>query len=1089
MAALAVWVTLLAVPTGHPPEPASLLARTSHRRNTTAVPSKARTWPLPPKNSAAHAVAEANKTHASRAGAAGHSELSDQLKTHPQGTNLHSQKQKPYPWPFGALGEWREYHLVNGANGRPTPEHPRVPTGSGFRAVSGIQPKTEEDEDDEHPVYAAMLFPIIAVSIGVGIELLISRVAVVSWMPYTPTLMVLGMCMGFLSAYEPINVKHIHESIRLWERFDGHLLVFVFIPPLVFGETMALDWHMLKRCIGQCLLLAGPGVMIGTVMMAAFIMYGLPYHFSWSLALAFGAVLSATDPVAVMALLNSLGASPALSMMIGGESLLNDGSAMVLFHIFFASSFAGDDESYLGMTLMLVVGSCVIGVMFGGILMFCLWLTADRLIRIHAVLQVVITLVGSYGCFYFAEGLAGASGILALVSMGSVLSFSFWPLIADPVELRVVWHMVEWLLNTLLFQLVGLIIGFKFMRSNITYVDFLYAVLTWFVLLVVRFIIVFSFYPALRRMGYGTTWQALIAVSWGGLRGALGLALGLMMESHLIATGETVLGHAIVLDVAVVAMLSLVINAPTTAPLLRALGLIKTQREKQFALAEVYKRLQDYAYRQFLEIGLPSHLGHEPLLPIDEEWREWVRERVTALRHELNVWTHVGAWVPDAARAKGGGPGLEQAAFTTEEAAEVTTDIQQQVRGMMDSFRRSREEAAELKPPPDAALNEVQAMREAKRLVADAQLARRKAAAQRASPAKGRGPVASLPDDAVLRIKRLTELRVVYLRVVKRNYATMVYKGQLAGYENVALELNNSVNVAADYAWTAQGTSHAFRDWDVLLHGLEPSWRQRAFADGQMDWLVRGSYRLLRWLRVKDAAVKVAGVDLMLHTLYLLTCYVSAHEAAQHEVEEVYGAEGTYFADEAAVVKRESSDAIDHAKRYLDRLRRIDVPLSAPGNPPVFAAMDVGQPAPQVAKGLPVPLPASGRLADGVRAKQAAHLILFWLESYVHELHHEGCLDEADEARLLDEVHRDRQALLRARIMPSFRQHELAAIIQQQVVIHRDMVEERLRTTGVSAPDDKVLSSEEATDREHRKAVRMREEEERALLLRFGSHL
>merc|ERR1740127_434513 len=112
--------------------------------------------------------------------------------------------------------------------------------------------------------------------------------------------------------------------------------------------------------------------------------------------------------------------------------------------------------------------------------MFCLWLTADRLIRIHAVLQVVITLV----CSYFAEGLAGASGILALVSMGSVLSFSFWPLIADPVELRVVWHMVEWLLNTLLFQLVGLIIGFKFMRSNITYVDFLYAVLTWFVLIV-----------------------------------------------------------------------------------------------------------------------------------------------------------------------------------------------------------------------------------------------------------------------------------------------------------------------------------------------------------------------------------------------------------------------------------------------------------------------------------------------------------------------------------------------------------------------------------------------------------------------------
>merc|ERR1719353_1343754 len=80
------------------------------------------------------------------------------------------------------------------------------------------------------------------------------------------------------------------------------------------------------------------------------------------------------------------------------------------------------------------------------------------------------------------------------------------------------------------------------------------------------------------------------------------------------------------------------------------------------------------------------------------------------------------------ARSKGGGPGLEQAAFPSEDVAEVTTDIQQQVRGMMDSFRRRNDDAAELKPP-DAALNEVQAMREAKQLVADAQLARRKAAA------------------------------------------------------------------------------------------------------------------------------------------------------------------------------------------------------------------------------------------------------------------------------------------------------------------------------------------------------------------------
>ena len=267
-----------------------------------------------------------------------------------------------------------------------------------------------------------------------------------------------------------------------------------------------------------------------------------------------------------------------------------------------------------------------------------------------------------------------------------------------------------------------------------------------------------------------------------------------------------------------------------------------------------------------------------------------------------------------------------------------------------------------------------------------------------------------------------------------------------------------------------------------------------------MEWLVRGSYRLLRWAGVKDAAVRVAGVDLMLQTLYLLTCYVSAHEAAQHEVEAVYGTDGTYFSDEAAVVKRESMEAIEHAKRYLDKLRRVDVPLSAPGSPPPFMST-----ADAIAKGgstavppsaVPSsPLPVSGRLADGVRAKQAAHLILFSLESYVHELHHEGCLDEADEARLLDEIHRDRQALLKARIMPSFRQHELAAIIQQQIVIHREMSEARALEMSGSLPGPrKAVSSDRLSERDEtpearRRNVRVREEEERALLLRFGSHL
>jgi hypothetical protein len=76
-------------------------------------------------------------------------------------------------------------------------------------------------------------------------------------------------------------------------------------------------------------LLAGPGVVIGAVLMGVFAKFLLPYNWSWNLAMVFGSILSATDPVAVVALLKSAGASPKLTILIVGESLLNDGTAMV----------------------------------------------------------------------------------------------------------------------------------------------------------------------------------------------------------------------------------------------------------------------------------------------------------------------------------------------------------------------------------------------------------------------------------------------------------------------------------------------------------------------------------------------------------------------------------------------------------------------------------------------------------------------------------------------------------------------------------------------------------------------------------------
>lgn len=132
-----------------------------------------------------------------------------------------------------------------------------------------------------------------------------------------------------------INIGNFGASVYAWKNMDADLILFLFLPPLLFGEAMHLNWHHVKGTFWQCVLLAGPGVLLGAALTAAFIKYLLPFEWSWLLCLVFGSIVTATDPVAVVSILKSSGASPTLTMIIIGESLLNDGTAMVLFGLFF----------------------------------------------------------------------------------------------------------------------------------------------------------------------------------------------------------------------------------------------------------------------------------------------------------------------------------------------------------------------------------------------------------------------------------------------------------------------------------------------------------------------------------------------------------------------------------------------------------------------------------------------------------------------------------------------------------------------------------------------------------------------------------
>merc|ERR1719498_2097288 len=114
---------------------------------------------------------------------------------------------------------------------------------------------------------------------------------------------------------------------------------------------MGIDTHVAKRVSGQCLWLAGPGVLMGSFLTAYFLQFYLEWDFL--LCLATGAVLCATDPVAVVGLLKELGASPTLTVQIQGESLLNDGTAMVLFNVAY-NMLKGEEHNTKSILILLL---------------------------------------------------------------------------------------------------------------------------------------------------------------------------------------------------------------------------------------------------------------------------------------------------------------------------------------------------------------------------------------------------------------------------------------------------------------------------------------------------------------------------------------------------------------------------------------------------------------------------------------------------------------------------------------------------------------------------------------------------------------
>ena len=299
------------------------------------------------------------------------------------------------------------------------------------------------------------------------------------------------------------------------------LIFNIFLPPLIFEAALQLDWKPFRRELPVTLILAVAGVAIAASVVAA----GMHWLVGWSwLGAAFFAVLiAATDPVSVIASFRELKVEPRLSMLVESESLLNDGVVAVLFAVLLAIVVGGSSStaSVLGDFLWTMGGGVVIGLLSGGAVLLIAGRTEDHLV------EITLTTVAAYGSFLAAEDLH-ASGVLASLTAGLVIgNVGRLGAISHKGHghLRDAWDYFAFLANSFVFILIGMNVA----RMPVGLPWLTTGAIAVVLVLVGRAAAVYSLSTAFRRSRLAVPTRYQLVLFWGGLRGALALALALAL--------------------------------------------------------------------------------------------------------------------------------------------------------------------------------------------------------------------------------------------------------------------------------------------------------------------------------------------------------------------------------------------------------------------------------------------------------------------------------------------------------------------------------------------------------------------------------